>query len=379
VSLLLATLVACLSAPLARAGTVTVDPSTRTIETSRLLVQFDMEKPEVVIRLLYKDFSTVQPLSSYYITDGEYWGESMRNTSSPGFISEGPFTSASWTVTQQSASHVELTVASQTPGQPPVVTRYHFYADQPYFLVYRTIQFSVLADTSAYQAYLPRVDFISSYRAVRWRDTLGVVQQRGYCITPCLEGGWNGRWVEQMGTLGPHSQFGVVDYFTNVPARTKLVDGWGPDNSVGWIAPLVPAGSHTQDATSAQLIGFTLSPDNYARLDSMWNVYASGVLLADVPTGAADAGLRIAVSPNPARGATRIDWASPVAGAYALDVLDVAGRRIARLGAGWAAAGTRRLTWDGRDERGGAAPPGLYFVRLAMAGRTRVARLVRAS
>jgi hypothetical protein len=108
-------------------------------------------------------------------------------------------------------------------------------------------------------------------------------------------------------------------------------------------------------------------------------VYAWGVVPADVPPRAGYAGLGLAVSPTPAPGASRIDWASPVAGAYALDVLDVSGRRVARLGAGWAAAGERGLTWDGRDERGSAASPGLYFVRLVAGGRTRVARLVRAS
>jgi hypothetical protein len=376
--LLLATLLATGSTLPARAGTVSVDTLSRTVETSRLLVQFDSSRPEVIDRLLYKDYSPTASLTAYYVDDNEFWGETLRNTSSPGFISGGVFVSASWTVTQQSATAAEITISSQTSGQPPVVTRYHFVADQPWFLVYRTVRFSVLPDTAAYQAYLPRVSFVSAYHAARWRDSTGTVVQRGYCVTPCLEGSWNGHWVEQMAYVGPHAQFGVTSYFpASMPPRTKLVDGYGPSGSIGWVSPIVSAGNHTQDETATELIGFTTSPDNYARQDSMWTVYTSGVLLVDVPevTGAPPLGLGVA--PNPAREASRITWSAPHAGPYALDVLDVSGRRVTTLQAGWAPAGARSASWSGRDERGAPVAPGLYFARLHAAGRTSLARMVR--
>src|SRR5205823_1223609 len=140
----------------------------------------------------------------------------------------------------------------------------------------------------------------------RWRDTLGVVQQRGYCATPCLEGNWNGHWVEQMAYVSSRFGVAITSYFpSTLPPRTKLVDGYGPNSPIGWMAPLVPAGSHTQDVTASELVGFSTAPDNYARQDSMWTVYNSGVLFADVPAVTGAAALRLAVAPNPARDRAR--------------------------------------------------------------------------
>jgi subtilisin family serine protease len=97
-----------------------------------------------------------------------------------------------------------------------------------------------------------------------------------------------------------------------------------------------------------------------------------------VPAPVATAGLALAVHPNPARpgvGAT-LTLAAPGAGRVAVDVLDLSGRRLARVFEG-EAAGARVVRWDGRDDRGAVARAGVYWVRVAGAqGATRSARLV---
>lgn len=70
-------------------------------------------------------------------------------------------------------------------------------------------------------------------------------------------------------------------------------------------------------------------------------------------------------APNPTRGATTIEYALHEAAPVRLEVLDMAGRRVATLEDGERPPGTYRVPWSG-----GAAPPGLYFVRLQVAGRT---------
>jgi hypothetical protein len=75
-----------------------------------------------------------------------------------------------------------------------------------------------------------------------------------------------------------------------------------------------------------------------------------------------------ALAPNPSFGPTTISWSLPAAGTVAFDVLDVGGRRVARLEAQEAAAGPGRLAWDARGEHGRVAP-GVYFVRMHFAGR----------
>jgi len=80
-------------------------------------------------------------------------------------------------------------------------------------------------------------------------------------------------------------------------------------------------------------------------------------------------------SANPARGAVRLVYQVPRAGAVALGIYDVTGRRICTLLKGRAEAGAATATWEGRDDAGQPVAPGIYFVRMAADQGTRVARL----
>ncbi|HEY2954152.1 MAG TPA: hypothetical protein VGK89_02745 [Candidatus Eisenbacteria bacterium] len=84
---------------------------------------------------------------------------------------------------------------------------------------------------------------------------------------------------------------------------------------------------------------------------------------------AAAAGLALAVSPNPALGTTRFDFAMPRAGDVRLDVFDLQGRRVATPLAGRAGPGPLAVDWSVRDEAGRVLRPGLYFARLEAFGR----------
>jgi flagellar hook assembly protein FlgD len=64
------------------------------------------------------------------------------------------------------------------------------------------------------------------------------------------------------------------------------------------------------------------------------------------------------------------------AGEVRVEVYDLQGRRLARLAELRLGAGTHVLPWDGRDERGGQAPSGLYFARATTPAGTVVARLL---
>ena len=80
--------------------------------------------------------------------------------------------------------------------------------------------------------------------------------------------------------------------------------------------------------------------------------------------------------PNPSTGPLAIEFALPAEGRASLEVVDLAGRRIAATGGAFA-AGPHRWTWDGRDASGERAPAGVYFVRLVTPWGVRGARLVR--
>jgi flagellar hook assembly protein FlgD len=64
--------------------------------------------------------------------------------------------------------------------------------------------------------------------------------------------------------------------------------------------------------------------------------------------------------------------------AVTLGVYDARGQRVRRLLPGTAlAAGPHANTWDGRDDAGWPAAPGVYFVRLVTPAGEATTRLVR--
>jgi len=81
--------------------------------------------------------------------------------------------------------------------------------------------------------------------------------------------------------------------------------------------------------------------------------------------------------PNPSRGATSFAIALAKAGSAELSIFGVDGRKVRTLLAGPQSAGSREVSWDGRDERGALAPPGIYYARLVTEGSRLTRRLVR--
>jgi hypothetical protein len=67
---------------------------------------------------------------------------------------------------------------------------------------------------------------------------------------------------------------------------------------------------------------------------------------------------------------------APNATRIALDVFDVAGRRVRSLYQGNVAAGSTPFTWDGLDNFAHGASSGVYFVRAQSATVTTTAKIV---
>jgi hypothetical protein len=87
-------------------------------------------------------------------------------------------------------------------------------------------------------------------------------------------------------------------------------------------------------------------------------------------------GLRY-VYPNPFR--ERSGLAFSLVGARDLEaqIYDVHGRSVRKLSASGPASGERVLIWDGRDETGKRAAPGVYLARYRVGDSRGVARLVK--
>jgi beta-lactamase superfamily II metal-dependent hydrolase len=85
--------------------------------------------------------------------------------------------------------------------------------------------------------------------------------------------------------------------------------------------------------------------------------------------------LDLGVSPNPAAGSTRFEFALERGADVTLEVFDLQGRKVATPMSGHFAAGAVRADWNLRDGAGKAVEPGLYFARLQTLGRTLYTRV----
>jgi len=81
--------------------------------------------------------------------------------------------------------------------------------------------------------------------------------------------------------------------------------------------------------------------------------------------------------PNPIRVSTRIAFQLPAGreGAVTLRLLDARGRLVRRLD-GPFTPGLNEVAWDAKDEHGARVTPGVYFLRLSVAGEVHSGRMV---
>lgn len=98
----------------------------------------------------------------------------------------------------------------------------------------------------------------------------------------------------------------------------------------------------------------------------------------DVAAGAPGRGVWLgAPAPNPARDGFTIAWSLPSEAEVSLAVYDLAGRRLATLASGRAAAGAHSARWNWTDEAGRSLAAGHYVVRLRVGGEVLSRSVVR--
>jgi len=162
-------------------------------------------------------------------------------------------------------------------------------------------------------------------------------------------------------------------------------------HKVAGVWEAAPPAAGQPDATR-WMTGLTSSVDYQVGPDgSLWYLrqFASGfsgvsgilgrIRYVDAPLAVDDAvGRRaLVVSPNPFRTrasiALRLDSPQHVRA----EVLDLMGRRVRTLADAEAASGELRFGWDGSDDDGRTAPPGLYLVRVEHAAGVETGRILR--
>ncbi len=95
-----------------------------------------------------------------------------------------------------------------------------------------------------------------------------------------------------------------------------------------------------------------------------------------VVAGVVPGRLDVAVSPNPARDGTRATFRLAHASSYALEVFDLAGRRMRTIEGRAPGAGLVEIPWDGKTDRGDDIGSGVYMLRVTAGGLSETQRAV---
>lgn len=161
-------------------------------------------------------------------------------------------------------------------------------------------------------------------------------------------------------------------------------------------APVAPAGAQQVQSffdwvnANPECIAMAQTADTLiarAERDSLYDLPLSLVdaegLPVPFPVGVGEPPMpgpsRLAITgPNPFATSTTLRFLAPAGGRVRLAVLDPGGRRVATLLDADAPAGFHDVRWDGRDDAGRPAAPGVYLVRFDGFGRTESRRLVLA-
>jgi hypothetical protein len=81
--------------------------------------------------------------------------------------------------------------------------------------------------------------------------------------------------------------------------------------------------------------------------------------------------------PNPFGSATRLEFSLSAPDRVVVEVFDIQGALVRRLLDARLAGGAHVVSWDGHDDRGRGAVPGVYFVRVAGGGAVLSRKVVR--
>lgn len=178
-------------------------------------------------------------------------------------------------------------------------------------------------------------------------------------------------WIQFLGTRDAPYSISVVtldDAAVPTIENLTMVGGFTSSHELAreWesIASLVLLVTNVGDPTTAGDFFVTIDDRNAVGVDAL----------------AGDGFDLLPNRPNPFRGATTIAFSVPAAGRVRLAIYDVGGRMVRRLVEGdRLAAGVHERAWDGLDEGGRLAAPGVYYYRLETAelGATRKMLLLR--
>ncbi len=185
--------------------------------------------------------------------------------------------------------------------------------------------------------------------------------------------GWDPSVVQPVGAE-PTSWFAAQDGLLLSPGPGRVDGALLGAREIG-LAGDVEVASVTFRAIASGAPGLRIQ--RVAARDGRNQPVTTAIQVADVAGPAPRTTALAAPWPNPSREATTLEFGLARTGAVELSIYGIDGRRVRLLVQGEREAGNYRLNWDGADDRGRSAAPGVYYARLRADGREFTKKLVR--
>jgi hypothetical protein len=166
---------------------------------------------------------------------------------------------------------------------------------------------------------------------------------------------------------------GVIYAAGSQPAPGVIIEFASDEDhsSIPWIDSGLSAG------TTYHYAAFSLDEIPNYSLGSTDAATTTGIPVGAPEVAMQTAGVRLdVVGENPFRSGVALRFELPREQAFVLTIYDALGRRVDTLRRGTLGAGSHRVDWEARNERGDPAPAGIYFARLETEGRILVKKLV---
>lgn len=181
--------------------------------------------------------------------------------------------------------------------------------------------------------------------------------------------------------IGPDGNLYIAD--TNNHC-VRMVDGTGVIVTVAGVGGVAGYSGDGADATLAQLntpMGIGLDAFGNVFIADTFNHRIRVVVNQPTPVAATpNGGLTLRANhPNPFSASTMIEYSTEEATTVSLRVYNIEGKLVRTLAEGESRAGSRSVSWDGRDDNGRAVSSGVYFYRIddGSASQTRKMLLLR--
>jgi beta-glucanase (GH16 family) len=171
-------------------------------------------------------------------------------------------------------------------------------------------------------------------------------------------------------------KIGVIDswgnqYYVELPAnQTK----YGLVRNGAWGQVSIPVSDLRGPAIDLRMLSYEfviLEQNGTACEFALDDIYWEGGSIAavDGPGDGPRPGAMLSSGPNPFHNSTELRFELAAGSPYEIEVFDAAGKRVTGF-RGIGQAGVNAVRWNGRDDRGGIAAPGVYYYRLLSGGRS---------